>query len=83
MAITDNVTAQEINTLLSWLLPTLRRGYGLKDEPVPRAAAMRAAEGLAIKAHKQLMAGVNGSTVRDAIQVDDWRFEAIDNGGRG
>lgn len=83
MAITDNGTAVEINTLLSWLLPTLGRGRGLKNEPVSRAAAMKAAESLATKAHKQLGAGVHGSTVRDAIQVDDWRFEAIDNGGHG
>ncbi|MGB3393212.1 MAG: hypothetical protein WA956_05770 [Stenotrophomonas sp.] len=83
MAITDNGTAQDINTLLMWLLPTLRRQYRWSYEDVPRAAAMAAAERLATKAHKQLTAGVHGSAVHDAIQTDDWRFEAIDNGGLG
>jgi len=83
MAITDNTTAQEINTLLKWLLPSLKNRYPIRAEAIPRVEAMKAAESLATKAHKQLMAGINGSVVRDAVQVDDWRFEAIDNGGRG
>ena len=83
MAITDNVTAMDINTLLMWLLPTLRRQYRFNYEDVPRAAAMAAAERLAAKAHKQMGAGVHGSAVREAVQIDEWRFGEIDNGGRG
>ncbi|MCD0281290.1 hypothetical protein JWH04_20500 [Xanthomonas melonis] len=77
MAITDNTTANEVNTLLNWLFPSAGR-----QQAVPRAAAMKAAEQLASKAHRQLVAGIHGPKVRDAIPVDDWRFDAIDGGDR-
>jgi len=79
MAITDNSTAQEINTLLNWLFPYAGRQ---QQQHVRREDAMAAAEQLANKAHRQLTAGTHGALIRDSLQVDGWRFDAIDNGGR-
>ncbi|MEA9886142.1 hypothetical protein VDG05_17700 [Xanthomonas campestris pv. raphani] len=77
MAITDNNTANEVNTLLNWLFPSAGR-----RQAVPREAAMKAAEQLANKAHRQLVDGVHGAKIRDAVPIDEWRFDPIDNGGR-
>ena len=43
---------------------------------------MKAAEQLANKAHRQLVDGVHGAKIRDAVPIDEWRFDPIDNGGR-
>ena len=73
MAITDNGTALEINVLLNWLFPSAGR-----RKAITREDAMKAAEQLANKAHRQLCAGVHGSLIRDAVQIDGWRFNPID-----
>lgn len=75
MAITDNGTAQQINALLNWLFPSAGR-----QRAVQRDEAMKAAEQLANKAHRQLGAGVHGARIRDAVQIDGWRFDTIDGG---
>ncbi|WP_295936976.1 hypothetical protein [uncultured Xanthomonas sp.] len=76
MAITDAGTALQINTLLCWLLPSANLGA-----PVPRAAAMSAAQDLASKAHRHLCAGPGGTRVRESVAIDEWRFDLIDGGG--
>ncbi len=80
MAITDNETAKDVNTLLLWLLPSLRTHHCKGPRELPRADAMAAAERLAAQAHRKLVGGVHRHNVRDAIELDSWRFGAIDNG---
>ncbi|WP_282265969.1 hypothetical protein [Stenotrophomonas sp. PS02298] len=82
MAVTDNQTARDINNLLVWLLPQLRRNHGPDGRAPARADAMAAAERLATKASNQIGCGVTASAVRAAVDIDSWRFEAIDNGDR-
>jgi hypothetical protein len=78
MAITDNATACAVNTLLRWVFPSLV-DYG--KHPT-QAEALKAAESLAGKAHKQLMAGVSSSGVRRAADIDGTRLAAIDTVGK-
>ncbi len=78
MAITDNATACAVNTLLRWLLPSLV-DYG-KHPTLEEAQA--AAEILADRSHKQLMAGVSRASVRTASDIDLPRLIGIDSLGK-
>lgn len=78
MAITDNGTANAVNTVLGFLMPSIRqRGHMV---PVSVEDAVKAAEVLAAASSKQMGAGVNPSLVRQAAAVDGVRLQEI---GRG
>lgn len=67
--------AHDVNTLLDWLLG-IRNPYTTGTDEELATQALAAAERLADKANKALMAGLDGRRVREAwaqVQVGPWR----------
>ena len=74
MAITDNQTAMHVDTLLMFLLPTLRPAW---RQAVTTADAKAAATALADAAHKKMGAGSSGDAVDRAWTANHARIARL------